>query len=146
MSCQRLDAVEQRISQARRGATEGRHGDIPEMVRGAGALADAGDQQGCMNVVAELEDLAETVEGGQQQGQAQQQPEQQAQAGQQQTGQAMPDTQQPTATAKEQLGDWAEPVGSSNPSSRPRPANHRPECSSRKHRPRPASSRARRGR
>jgi hypothetical protein len=85
---------------------EGRQGDIQEVILGARTLAESGDQQGCMNVVAELKELAETVEqGGQQQAQTgQQQPEQQAQTGQQQNQQGQ-QAQQQAQSGQQQTGE-----------------------------------------
>ena len=73
-----------------------RQDDIQEVIRGARALAENGDQEGCKQVVAELEDLTQLLDeysaqaGAQQEPQAGDQP-QQAQAG----GQQLAEGQQP---------------------------------------------------
>jgi hypothetical protein len=75
---QRLDQIEQQLGQAK--LDPQRQSDINHVVEGARLLADTGDEEGCMNVVAELDDLMttlqeadrlETAQGGQQAEQAQ---------------------------------------------------------------------------
>ena len=87
---QRLDEIEQQLSQAQ--MDQQRQQDIQEVIRGARTLADTGDQEGCMQVVAELEDLTQLLEqqaeGGQQGQEQAQQPAQQEQQAQQQQAQA----------------------------------------------------------
>ena len=57
---QRLDQIEQQLSQA--DLESQRQEDLNQVIEGARLLADTGDQQGCMNVVAELDDLMTTLE------------------------------------------------------------------------------------
>jgi hypothetical protein len=57
---QRLDRIEQQLAQAQ--LDQQRQDDIQEVIRGARALADTGDQEGCMQVVAELEDLTQLLD------------------------------------------------------------------------------------
>jgi hypothetical protein len=57
---QQLDEIEQRIAQA--DVDQERRVAIEEVIGGARMLAEAGDEQGCQEVVAELEDLVQTVE------------------------------------------------------------------------------------
>jgi hypothetical protein len=57
---QRLDRVEQQLSQVQLEAQ--RQSDIKEVIEGARLLADIGDQEGCMNVVAELDRLMTTLD------------------------------------------------------------------------------------
>jgi hypothetical protein len=91
---QRLDQIEQQLAKAR--MDQQRQDDIQEVIRGARTLADTGDQEGCMQVVAELEDLTELLneqsaadqQGQKQQAQQEQQQAQQEQQQLQQGGQA----------------------------------------------------------
>src|ERR671918_2052428 len=82
---QRLDQIEQQLAQAQMDSQ--RQEDVQQVIEGARTLAETGDQEGCMRVVAELENLTQLVEeegtaqGGQQQPQ---QDRQQAQTGQEQ--------------------------------------------------------------
>ncbi len=57
---ERLDQIEQQISQAQLEAEQ--QGDIEEILEGARTLAEQGDEQGCMSVVAELEQVVVTLE------------------------------------------------------------------------------------
>jgi hypothetical protein len=57
---QQLEEIEQRIAQA--DLDQERRQGIQEVIDGARGLAETGDEQGCLQVVAELEDLVQTVE------------------------------------------------------------------------------------
>ncbi len=104
---QRLDRIEQQLAQAQ--LDQQRQDDIQEVIRGARALADTGDQEGCMQVVAELEDLTQLLDEQSaqtgQQGQGQKAQQQQVRQDQQQAQQGQPQAQQeqPQATSESPL-------------------------------------------
>src|SRR5918994_3970629 len=96
---QRLDQIEQQLAQAQLEAQ--RQEDIQQVIEGARTLADTGDQEGCMRVVAELENLTLILEE-QGTGQAgEQQPAQPAE-------QAQQDQQQPAQPAEQAQQDQQE--------------------------------------
>ena len=66
-----LDQIEQQMAEA--DLSQERQSDVQQIIDGARTLAETGDTEGCMRVVAELEDLMQTLEESSQ-----------AQAGQQQ--------------------------------------------------------------
>src|ERR687898_231966 len=84
---QRLDQIEQQLSQAQ--LETQRQEDIQQVIEGARTLAETGDQEGCMRVVAELENLTLILEeqGTAQAGEQPAQPAEQAQQAQQQPAQ-----------------------------------------------------------
>jgi hypothetical protein len=100
---QRLDEIEEQVSQA--DLAEQRRGGLRQIVSGARALAEAGDQEGCMRMAAGLSDLVAALEQRAGPGAAGQ--EQAQTEGQQNAGQSAQQTQaggqQPSASAKEQL-------------------------------------------
>ena len=111
-----LDQIEQKMAQA--DLSEQRQNDVKQIVQGARTLADTGDNAGCMKVVAELEDLMQTLEqgGGSQSAQSgQQQGEQQAQSAQQQ-GQQQPsqEVQQALQQVDQQLQQAEQALGQDN--------------------------------
>ena len=95
---QRLDQIEQQLAKAK--VDQQRQDDIQEVIRGARTLADTGDQEGCMQVVAELEDLTELLD--EQSAAGQQGQEQQAQQDQQQAQQEQQQAQQEQQQAQQQ--------------------------------------------
>jgi hypothetical protein len=115
---QRLDEIEQQVAQAQLDQT--RQSEINDVIEGARLLAESDDQEGCMNVVAELDDLMATLEesgqlqasqGGQQDQQAQAgdqhgDTQQQAQGGAQQQDQGA--TSQQAQTAGQEQGQSAQ--------------------------------------
>jgi hypothetical protein len=56
----RLDQIERQLSRAKLGAQ--RQSDIRHVIEGARLLAETGDQEGCMNVVTELDQLMATLD------------------------------------------------------------------------------------
>ena len=56
----RLDQIEQQVAQAKLDTV--RQTEIKEVIEGARLLGETDDQQGCMNVLAELDDLMTTLE------------------------------------------------------------------------------------
>ena len=75
---QQLDQIEQQMAQA--DLSQDRQNDIQQIVDGARTLSDTGDTEGCMRVVAELQDLMQTLDES---GQAAAQTGQQQQTGDQ---------------------------------------------------------------
>jgi hypothetical protein len=96
-----LDQIEQRLTQAE--LSEDRQNDVQQIVQGARTLADTGDAEGCLRVVAELEDLMQTLEESGQAQAGSEQPQTGTQQDQQAAGEQQPAQQdQEQAQAGEQ--------------------------------------------
>jgi hypothetical protein len=107
---QRLDQVEQELQSA--DLADQRRAEVQGVVDGARTLAETGDPDGCLRVVAELESLMQTLDGGTtaQAGQEPQAGEQEVPAGEQQTGAEQMQTgaeqqQEQAQTGEAQMGE-----------------------------------------
>src|SRR5918995_1665810 len=92
---QRLDQIEQQLAEAQ--LETQRQEDIQQVIQGARTLSETGDEEGCMRVVAELENLTQLL---QEQGTAQAGQEQPAQD-QQAAEQAQQPSEQPEQQAQQ---------------------------------------------